>query len=92
MLLTEVCADRLVWGNGITTLYHPLRGQFAPATVQETLTEDRTISCLVSLASIRTLLSLCLSELSGCLAVSIPVFYLRHISWVSKTSIFRASE
>lgn len=69
-------------GCGVAQLSSPWNGEFTPSTLQEALTEKQTFTCLVSLASIRSLSLPCL-----CLSCqparwhSTSVFYLRCVAW-----------
>lgn len=75
--------------NGINPFFPPQRGEFVPPAIKEALTEEQTISRLVSSDSTITLLSPCLC--SHCLPTrqySISVFYLKHVA-VFQSSNFR---
>ena len=67
---------------------NPGGGEFIPATVQEALTEEPTVSPHLFQASLRSPPSpfLCPSPLPTWWC-SAPVFYLRHGGWVSKLQI-----
>ena len=73
--------------NNISQLSCPQRAEFLPATAQQALTKEKTISHL-SQASLRSLTSSCLCL--SCLPtrwLSASVFYFKHTGWVSKLHI-----
>lgn len=86
VLLTEACLLTGGDKNDIGQLSCPQRGEFVPATVEQTLTKEKTISAHLSQASLRSLPSPCLFRAVCPPAgpVSTPLFYLKHAGWVSK--------
>ena len=71
--------------NGVSQISHPQRGDFMPATVQEALRDEQTISPFLACPRHPSDPSLhTVSEPSAYLQCSPPVFYPRDVGWVSK--------